>query len=181
MKTIDNVKNNLGGLSKQIFLMLFVIAIYSIVAAVQIVVVDSNKVDLRILIVLVIMINIFLVIEVFKFGFKYFKGESFLNRSMSIFFGLLCYLCLLSQVALIFYCYYYYYNCYGVVPKETIAKIRDGNVGFMYEIRIILNNVFPNFYKFPKASGVMVVAQFYIGKFTDLFILAFIIEKIKDK
>lgn len=181
MKKIENIKNSLGGLSKQIFIIISVMVIYSMLAIFQIAVVDYTKIDLSFFMFIVILINIFLVIQVFKFGFKYFKGESLLDRSMSIFFGLLCYLCLLSQMALIFFYYYYYYDCYGVIPREIFPELRNGNADLMYEVRILLNYVFPNFYKYPTATGIMVVVQFYIGKFTDLFILAFIVEKIKKR
>lgn len=166
-------------LMKRTFVLVAVLAVYMLLSAIQIAVMELTSANILAVMAGVILINIWIIFKVVKNGFKYFKGTSTMDISFSICYGLMCYLCLLSQIALIFFYYYFYYEGYGVVPAEVAQAFNTGETDLLTDFRIVLNYVFPNFYKFPTAQGIMVVIQFYIGKFTDLFILAFIVEKIK--
>lgn len=166
-------------MSKRIFVVLSVLGIYSLLAMVQITLVETANINILVVMAGVIIANIWTVNAVIKNGFLAFKGTKTADIAYSICYGLTCYLCLLSQIALIFFFYYIYYDGHGVVPVHVASEFIEGRTDFVTDFRIVLNYVFPNFYKFPTAQGIMVVIQFYIGKFTDLFILAFIVDQIK--
>ena len=134
-------------------------------------------------IALMLILNLVIFLAVIRIGFKYFNGTTYLDRCMGMAFGLLCYLSLLFQFGVIFLIYYLMKPTVDYFPDavaETIyAGIRNESIHPMYIIRTIYNYVFPNFYKYPTAGGIAVVVQFFLGKFTDIFILAFIVEKLK--
>lgn len=136
-------------------------------------------------IVLAIIINIILFLTIIKVGFKIFKNDNYFNRALSIAFGLLAYLSLLFQFGIIFFTYYLLNNCSNIVPEQEITKLLVNGKGdtsnILGVIKLILNYVFPNFFKYPTAPGIVVVIQFFLGKFTDLFILAYIVEKLKNR
>lgn len=179
MKDIRNNKSSI--LWKQCLLIGLLFVIYAISTFMQLYIVENTNIDLRFMILIVIFLNIFLGIRLIQFGIKYFNGNSALYRGLSIVFGLSCYLCIMSQFGLIYFNYYIYYDGFGVIPYNIIVMLKENQTTYIEDIRIVLNYVFPNFYKFPTAHGIVVVSQYFIAKFTDLFVLAFIVDKIKKR
>lgn len=136
-----------------------------------------------------IAISIIVVIQAFiliiKIGFNRFSEETYLNRIFAIIFGFTAYWSLLFQLAIIFALYYGVSHS-SILPMDQIKSEwmnleRGVNPDLLFWIRLILNDVFPNFFKYPTAQGIAVTFQFFLGKFIDLFILAFIVERLKKK
>lgn len=183
-------------ISKQLLIFIGLILLFFVIILLQLIAIPFIKISLFAHIAIDLFIDIIVVIQVIKVGFKHFDGDSIIERSTSIFFGLFCYLWLLSLFAVIFFIYYSLVPENNFLPKEftvqlenSISNIFSDNSedvpGFgtipLLLLRAIYNYVFPNFYKFPTSQGLAVVVQFYIGKFTDIFMLAFIVDKIKKK
>lgn len=164
---------------KQLAMIVLVFLFYLILGIIQSIVSDIPKVDLRLMILVVVVINIIAINRIIKLGFEYFQGDKRVDRILSISFGLLSYLLFMWQLGLVFFYYYVYYKGYGVVPKTVANEFLLERTDFVTDLRLIVNFVFPFFYRFPNVQGIMVVIQFFIGKFADLFILAFIVQRIR--
>ncbi|MCQ6288015.1 hypothetical protein [Bacillus cereus] len=131
-------------------------------------------------------ISIFIFGWFIKKGFSYFSGEDTIHRIISIIFGLSAYICLLLQIGIIFLGYYYVQYSDTIFSQEKVLLLEDmfngqQPIDLLFIIRILFNNIFPLFFKYPDKEGIMVGIQFFMGKFIDIFILAFIVEKLKRK
>ncbi|KEI02436.1 hypothetical protein [Clostridium botulinum] len=134
---------------------------------------------------LIILIDILLFLGILKIGFKTFKNTTYFDKALSIILGLMVYLSLMFQFAIIFFTYYLTNDSFNIIPEPQITAIfndtQKDTSNVLQIVRLILNYVFPNFFKYPTATGLVVVFQFFLGKFTDLFILAYIVKKLKNE
>ncbi len=149
-----------------------------------------GHVNIYILSLVFIFINILFFLYLIKKTYKYLEKGKF-PKYIHLSFGLLSYLCLIFQFSVAFFMYYVAYeiytSSYNMIPEHIIYIIYDdlSDTDFIDNARIIVraivSYVVPNFYKYSTATGIMPTIQFYLGKFTDIFILAFIVDKIKTK
>ena len=182
---IEFIRQKTKTICKQSLVFLFVFFIYALIMAFEFFLAAQDGVNFHVLTIVFIIANILISIKVFKFGFRILlkntiiSQDSSVDKSLNITFGLLCYLLLVFQFAIVFMFFYLATANFSVIPEKLARVIEHKDMYFL--LKIVLNYVFPNFYKFPSASGIAVVCQFFIGKFTDIFILAFIVEKLKKK
>ncbi|MBP2099500.1 hypothetical protein [Enterococcus rivorum] len=157
---------------------IFFILLYFSLFFVQSSIIEYEIIDLRLLIVISCLLNIFIVYKLINVGFNSFKEPSFVNKIFSIFYSLLAYLSLMMQLGFIFFCYYISSKAYNIVPQEVAMNFLNNRTSYLEDIRTVLYTVFPIFYRYPVYPGIIVAFQFFIAKFIDLFMLANIVRKV---
>lgn len=178
---------NFNDLSKRIFkYFLTIISIpfmCIVVDILQFILWEDLNISLHNLLFGEILVNIILFTIILKVGFKYFNGKDYLDKFLVIIFGIQAYIFLIVQLSIIFFLYYISIESQTLIPSNILnnffISLQDGGINLESIFAIILNYVTPNFFKYPTATGLTVVAQFFIGKFIDLLILAFIVDKLK--
>lgn len=139
------------------------------------------------LLIVSLIVNVAFIFQFMNYGFKKLRDDHKLERIFSLVYGIACYLCLIFQFAVLFYLYYMTVEGGGVIPKEVMGQLsalehvsNDDAVLRTY-IGPLFSHVLPGFYKFPSTTAIVPILQFYIGKFTDLFVLAYIVETIRKR
>lgn len=168
-----------------VLLRLFVLYFLLFVFELLVLMLFANQIILVLLVFLII--NIIFVFKVMHYGFKKLRDDHKFERVFSLLYGVACYLCLIVQFAMIFYLFYISLNGGGVLPKEVLVefekvdpKMNNAQIIDKY-FSPILTYVFPGFYKFPAKPGIFSIIQYFVGKFIDLFVLAYIVEAIRKR
>lgn len=171
--------------SSLLLLRLFVIYLLLFVAEFFAVMLFPTKIT--IILILSMIVNVIFIFKVMNYGFKQLRDSHKFERIFSLVYGVVCYLCLIFQFAVLFYIFYLTVDGGGVIPKEvmkqlvSLQNIENNEKVFQEYVSPVFAYVFPGFYKFPSNATIFSIVQYYIGKFTDLFILAYIVEAIRKR
>ena len=165
------------------FLRLFIVYILLFIAEIAAIMIFPNRVGFVLVISLIL--NVFFIFRFMNYGYQKLRENHRMERLFFLVYGIICYLCLIFQLAVLFYIFYLTLNGAGVIPKEVMEGLdklqnaaNDEKV-FQAYISPMFTYVFPGFYKFPSNGSIYSIMQYYVGKFIDLFILAYIVEAIR--
>lgn len=122
-----------------------------------------------------------------NYGFRRLESNTRIENVISLVYGVVCYLCLIFQFGFLFYFFYLTLpDGGGVLPPQAMQLLQSGewlqnDDAFEAMTKPLFGYVLPIFYRFPSNVGPIPVMQFYIGKFVDLFILAYMVEQIRRR
>lgn len=162
-------------------------ALYAVLFVVEIVALVVFSRQMPLMLIALLIVNVLFIFKVMNYGFRKLRDDHKLERIFSLIYGVACYLCLIVQFAVLFYIFYVSVDGGGVIPKEVMASLAkmenmDNSPQMLKQyLSPIYTHVFPGFYKFPSNPGFYSIIQYYVGKFTDLFVLAYIVEAIRKR
>lgn len=162
---------------RKVLLLAAVLAGFLLIGLLEYLLLLFTTISIPVLLAIAVVLNALLIVRLIGRSADVGLTGAGLHRLLNTLFGLFCYLGFVFQLAVIFYFSYLIDGNAAVLTQGTLDLVQAGQVPAMQHVRNLFNHVLPHFYEFPVNLGVMPAIQHFVGKFTDLFLLAFIVEK----
>ncbi len=173
---LDSIKTGAEDIWRSSFLLLKLFIVYILLFLGEFIAIMIFPNRIGIILILSMVLNVFFIFRIMNYGLKKLRENHKLERVFFLVYGVICYLCLIFQLAVLFYIFYLTIEGGGVIPKEVMKHLDSlqsaaNNEKVLGEyINPIFTYVFPGFYKFPSNGTIFSIMQYYVGKFIDLFI-----------
>ncbi len=169
-------KQDVPLITRKVLLMAAVLLGFALITVIEFILMSVTQ-NTAVILVAAVLLNALLIAAILKRSSAVGLKGNGLHRVINTLFGLFCYLGMILQLGLVFYFLYLLEGNAAVLTKPTLDAAGLATTAAGTHVTNILNHVLPHFYEFPVNLGTLPVVQHFIGKFTDIFLLAFVVDK----